>query len=170
MASLRHVDARTYDLVGDRVTLGRDPTNDVVLAGDPKISRSHVGLERREGQWVLLDLDSRNGTTVNGRRVHRHPLREGDRIEVGGTLLTFVAGEDENATEIAAAQPHPAADLSVREKEILGLVAQGLTDRAIGEHLFISVSTVRSHLDRIKEKTGLRRRPELTRFALQAEI
>ena len=169
MASLRRDDAPPYDLVGDRVTLGRDPVNDIVLPGDATISRSHAELDRRERQWVVLDLESRNGTMVNGRRINRHPLRDGDRIEVGSTLLTFVAGEDENATEIVPDDRAPAADLSRREREILDLVAQGLTDRAIGEQLFISVSTVRSHLDRIKEKTGLRRRIELTRFALQAD-
>jgi DNA-binding CsgD family transcriptional regulator len=50
------------------------------------------------------------------------------------------------------------------------LVAEGNTDREIAEHLFISVSTVRSHLDRIGDKTGLRRRSELTRMAMELGI
>lgn len=170
MASLRHADEGPCELIGDRITLGRDPVNDVVLADDPRISRTHAELSRSDGQWVLNDLNSSNGTYANGRRIQRHPLRDGDQIEVGSTVLTFSVSHDENATEVGAIGPEPATGLSDREKEILGLVAQGLTDRAIAERLFISPSTVRSHLDRIKEKTGLRRRTELTRFALQTEI
>jgi DNA-binding CsgD family transcriptional regulator len=49
-------------------------------------------------------------------------------------------------------------------------VAGGLTDRQIGERLFISPSTVRSHLDRIGQKTGMRRRAELTRLAVDLGV
>jgi DNA-binding CsgD family transcriptional regulator len=45
-------------------------------------------------------------------------------------------------------------------------VAEGLTDGQIAEKMFISIRTVRSHLDRIRDKTGARRRAELTRLAL----
>jgi DNA-binding NarL/FixJ family response regulator len=56
--------------------------------------------------------------------------------------------------------------LSPREQEVLLLVAQGERDQDIAETLFISVGTVRSHLDHIRTKTGERRRPGLTRFAV----
>lgn len=55
--------------------------------------------------------------------------------------------------------------LSPRERQLIDLVAAGLTDAQIGERLFISIRTVHSHLDRIREKTGARRRAELTRLA-----
>ncbi|MGA8115098.1 MAG: response regulator transcription factor [Actinocatenispora sp.] len=61
-------------------------------------------------------------------------------------------------------------DLSAREKEVLGLVAAGERDQDIAEALSISVRTVRSHLDRIREKTGCRRRPDLTRLAIRKGI
>jgi len=60
--------------------------------------------------------------------------------------------------------------LSVREQEILRLVAEGERDREIAERLFISLKTVHSHLDRIREKTGRRRRADLTRLAFEARI
>lgn len=63
-----------------------------------------------------------------------------------------------------------AAMLTPRERELLTLVAQGRTDTQIAEELFISIRTVRSHLDRIRDKTGCRRRAELTRFALNARL
>ncbi|MGL5817490.1 MAG: response regulator [Phycicoccus sp.] len=61
-------------------------------------------------------------------------------------------------------------ELSDREREVLSLVARGDTDQEIASRLCISVSTVRSHLDRIRDKTGQRRRADLTRFALQHAI
>jgi len=66
--------------------------------------------------------------------------------------------------------PQPAApgsgQLSARERELVILVAQGRTNAEIAAELFISVRTVGSHLDRIRDKTGCRRRADLTRLAL----
>jgi predicted ATPase/DNA-binding CsgD family transcriptional regulator len=62
------------------------------------------------------------------------------------------------------------AQLSARERELVTLVAQGRTDTQIAGQLYIAVSTVRSHLDRIRDKTGSRRRADLTRLALQAGL
>jgi predicted ATPase/DNA-binding CsgD family transcriptional regulator len=59
-----------------------------------------------------------------------------------------------------------ASRLSPREQELVTLVARGRTDAQIAAELFISVRTVRSHLDRIRDKTGYRRRADLTRLAL----
>jgi predicted ATPase/DNA-binding CsgD family transcriptional regulator/transcriptional regulator with XRE-family HTH domain len=56
--------------------------------------------------------------------------------------------------------------LSARERELVTLVAQGRTNAQIAAQLYISVRTVTSHLDRIREKTGYRRRADLTRLAL----
>ena len=56
--------------------------------------------------------------------------------------------------------------LSARERELVTLVAQGRTNAQIAAQLYISVRTVGSHLDRIRDKTGCRRRADLTRLAL----
>jgi DNA-binding CsgD family transcriptional regulator len=56
--------------------------------------------------------------------------------------------------------------LSPRERELLALLGQGLTDREIANALGIALSTVHSHLDRIRDKTGRRKRSQLTRLAL----
>ncbi|MHB8293390.1 MAG: response regulator [Acidimicrobiales bacterium] len=60
--------------------------------------------------------------------------------------------------------------LTPREREVLRLLAEGETDHDIAEQLFISVSTVHSHLDRIREKTGQRRRAGLTRLAFEEGV
>ena len=54
-----------------------------------------------------------------------------------------------------------------RERDVLRLISEGLTDKIIAERLFISANTVRSYLERIREKTGLHRRSELTRLAIE---
>jgi predicted ATPase/class 3 adenylate cyclase/DNA-binding CsgD family transcriptional regulator len=60
--------------------------------------------------------------------------------------------------------------LSAREQELVVLVAQGRTDAQIAERLYLSIRAVRSHLDRIRDKTGCRRRADLTRLALSTEL
>ncbi len=64
----------------------------------------------------------------------------------------------------------PKLGLSARERQVLSLLASGERDQDIAEALSISVRTVRSHLDRIRDKTGRRRRPELTRLAIEEGI
>jgi predicted ATPase/DNA-binding CsgD family transcriptional regulator len=71
--------------------------------------------------------------------------------------------------EPPAAAPGPEA-LSPRERELVTLVARGHTDAQIASQLHISVRTVSSHLDRIRDKTGCRRRADLTRLALSAGL
>jgi DNA-binding CsgD family transcriptional regulator len=69
------------------------------------------------------------------------------------------------------ASPAPAlTSLSPRERELVTLVAQGRTDAQIAAQLYITVRTVSSHLDRIRDKTGCRRRADLTRLALTAGL
>jgi len=80
-------------------------------------------------------------------------------------------GADEAADADGAAATAPGlAMLSPRERELIILVAQGRTDAQIAAQLYITVRTVSSHLDRIRDKTGCRRRADLTRLALGAGL
>ncbi|MDW8362766.1 MAG: response regulator [Myxococcales bacterium] len=73
----------------DEVVLGRGQDAGFVL-DDPQTSRKHARIRRLpDGTYELEDLGSRNGTFVNGERRDRAPLRFGDRIQVGTTLLLF---------------------------------------------------------------------------------
>ena len=73
-------------------------------------------------------------------------------------------------TGTTADQATGLARLSPRERELVTLVARGRTDAQIAAELFITVRTVTSHLDRIRDKTGCRRRADLTRLALNAGL
>jgi hypothetical protein len=66
--------------------LGRHHSCDLVLS-DPSVSRRHARLVFRDGNWVLQDLESTNGTIVNGVLVGRCALRPGDRVMIGDEQL-----------------------------------------------------------------------------------
>ena len=68
--------------------LGRQPDNQLVLADD-QVSRKHAQIENTPNGWALIDLKSRNGVIVDGRKIDRHILSSGDRLRVGNTLLMF---------------------------------------------------------------------------------
>ena len=87
-----------------------------------------------------------------------------------GTAMTLTTAA-QFASVVTAPQPQGSsglAQLSAREQELVILVARGAADAQIAAQLYISVSTVRSHLDRIRDKTGRRHRADLTRLAPQA--
>jgi hypothetical protein len=71
------------------VTLGRSSRCDVVL-DDANVSRQHAELRPRGGSWVLTDLGSTNGSSVNGRRIDAPTVvKPGDEIELGTSAMTF---------------------------------------------------------------------------------
>jgi pSer/pThr/pTyr-binding forkhead associated (FHA) protein len=78
-------------LDGDVLSIGRLPENDVAI-DSPRASRRHARIERTAAGYLLRDLNSNNGTTVNGRRVTTHRLEDCDTIRIGGTQMTFKAG------------------------------------------------------------------------------
>jgi DNA-binding CsgD family transcriptional regulator len=87
-----------------------------------------------------------------------------------GTKMTLAAAAELVTMLTAPQETEPTAlggGLTERERELVTLVAQGHTNAEIAARLFISGRTVSSHLDRIRDKTGRRRRADLTRLALQ---
>jgi hypothetical protein len=81
----------SYEVFGLPVTVGAVEGNDLTLP-DPRVSRNHAVLERRGRGVELLDLNSENGTFVNGDRITRRRLAPGDRVSLGGAvMLTFEA-------------------------------------------------------------------------------
>ena len=89
----------------DAVSIGRDETNDVCLPHET-ISRHHARLIYEDGSWTVSDLNSSNGTQVNGRKIEREPLQHMDEIQLGEAVLIFIDdasplfGDEEGAPEI----------------------------------------------------------------------
>jgi predicted ATPase/DNA-binding CsgD family transcriptional regulator len=138
-----------------------------------------VVLQGREGFSVPSHPDMPEGWLQR-----QEPLREARRVlgpaqaraaeERGAAMSLATAAEYALMLTAAGTQP-PAAvlgpeGLSPRERELVTLVARGHTDAQIASQLYISVRTVSSHLDRIRDKTGCRRRADLTRLALSAGL
>ncbi|MCB9693170.1 MAG: FHA domain-containing protein [Alphaproteobacteria bacterium] len=90
--------------------LGRAKECELYLKDDPMLSRVHCQLERVDGQWFAVDRESANGTRVNGLHVSgRSLLEEGDRVEIGRTLLLF--------TRHTPAVPEPAETIEELEPD-----------------------------------------------------
>lgn len=83
-----------FPLGDERTTIGRGLQTDVRI-NDEGISRTHAVVEADGGEYYLSDAGSTNGTFANGSKVDRHPLREGDKIQIGASsVLKFTYHDD----------------------------------------------------------------------------
>src|SRR5437763_10237263 len=83
------------------VTIGREEGN-VLRLNDERVSRFHAKVQADNGEVILTDLESTNGTRVNGAVVQIRRLRAGDRINVGRSLLLFGSEQEILARVVAA--------------------------------------------------------------------
>ena len=115
----------TIPLPDAEAALGRDPTNAVAVA-DASVSRKHCLLRREEdGRFRVKDLDSRNGTLVNGLAVKEQWLHHGDEIATGDSVFLFLLEEEDLPAPVGRVEfddSHPTAETKViQPKEVLYL-------------------------------------------------
>ncbi len=79
---------KEYVIKSGLANIGRDANNDIIL-NDDAVSRQHARLRFENGDFYLTDLDSLNHTFVNGERITRRVLSDGDRIQIGSMVLSF---------------------------------------------------------------------------------
>lgn len=91
---------KAHDIAGSAI-LGRGDTVQVRV-DDTKASREHCRVFEQLGRWVVADLNSRNGITVNGIKKTRHELKDGDKIAIGETVLVFQGGAKPAPAKAAA--------------------------------------------------------------------
>ena len=84
---------RVYRDVPVPVTIGREEGN-VLRLNDERVSRYHAKVQAEDGDIILTDLDSTNGTRVNGAAVQIRRLRPGDQLSIGRTMLLFGTMEE----------------------------------------------------------------------------
>ncbi len=84
---------RIFRELGVPVTIGREEGN-VLRLNDERVSRFHAKVQQDNGDFILTDLESTNGTRVNGNTVQIRRLRAGDRVGVGRSLLLFGSSEE----------------------------------------------------------------------------
>ncbi len=157
--------------------------------GDPAVAATLYGaadhLYEQAGQaYDALDLGLRAGCharllDVLGEAAFDAACQCGRTLsQADATALAVSTAQldprPEPAVTAPAARPAPAdgpdGPLSARERQIMALLAGGASNAKIAEALFVTPNTVRTHLDRIRDKTGARNRAELTRYAMQAGI
>nr|BFD61735.1 hypothetical protein BdHM001_04160 [Bdellovibrio sp. HM001]BFD65547.1 hypothetical protein HAGR004_05690 [Bdellovibrio sp. HAGR004] len=91
------------------VSLGRGPENDIVLSGDPRVSRQHAEIKQRGSEFVLVNLSQKNFVMVNGQNVQSEPLTNDSVIQIGETEILFRA----EMPEVQVAPPPAAAPAPV---------------------------------------------------------
>lgn len=98
---------RTFRELATPVTIGREEGNTLRL-NDERVSRFHAKVQFDNGEIILTDLESTNGTRVNGNVVQIRRLRPGDRVGVGRSLLLFGSDKEisaRNATLFGLSTP-----------------------------------------------------------------
>lgn len=74
--------------VNGTISIGRSHTNQVILR-DAKVSRQHAEIKMRDNECILIDLNSSNGSMVNGQKIHEHILSPNDEIQIGDYVLQY---------------------------------------------------------------------------------
>jgi hypothetical protein len=166
-------------LEADRLTIGRSPDNDLVLP-DSSVSRHHAILERIGAGWFIRDLNSSNGTEVNGDRfLGERALRNDDEILLGRTRLVF---HDRASNDPSTSKRDPVPRLTPKEREVLielckpvlsgGAFRAPATVHEIADRMFVGEAAVKAHLARLYDKFGIYvdgrdRRRELANRAIE---
>lgn len=139
------------------------------------VSRNHAKIVIfDDGRPQLVDLESTNGTFVNGRSVDVCALRDGDRIQLGPAVvlrLIYLSPAMVEQHERATVQPPaPPLPLTPRELEVADLVVEGLTNPDIATRLHISLRTVTTHLANIYKRLDINSRAALTRVMMEHRL
>jgi hypothetical protein len=180
---------RRWPLHSAVVTIGRALSADVVVEGDPLVSRLHSTLERLGDAWTVVDNGlSRNGTFVNGRRISgRVHLHDRDEIRVGTTVLMFCAPAEDTDPPTLVGEPLPtAARLTDAQRAVLVALcrpygaardfALPATNHQIAVDLCLSLDAVKTQLRVLFHKFGIdhlpqnQKRTRLVELALQHGI
>jgi len=150
-------------LEGDRLTVGRGPSNDLALEADSKVSRLHAVLERYQSGWAIRDMGSRNGTFVNGERlITERVLRPGDEVTIGDTRLAYRLDEAPDAALGATRVAEGPPELTRREREVLvalcrpvfssDMFTEPASVKDIAQQLFVTEAAVKQHLAHLYDK------------------
>jgi hypothetical protein len=176
------MERRALVLDADRLTVGSAADNDVVV-DDPSVSRVHAIVQHLNGRWFIEDCGSRNGTTVNGRRlVGVVAMQPDDDVVLGRARLHFrgQASAGGRPTDAVVARP----DVTPREHDVLvalcaplasgDLFTEPATVREMAATLNVTDNAVKLHLANLADKFSIvgpeRRRSRLANAALDAGV
>jgi DNA-binding CsgD family transcriptional regulator len=166
---------RLFSIVEPVCVVGRGDDVHLQLC-DIGVSRRHAALHSMDGQLILEDLGSCNGTYVNGQRITGPvTLHCGDELQLGPCELRVALRSSRSERSECTTQPIAPVvrtqsallgTLSPRERELLPLLAGGLSQRELAAQLGVTVKTIETYRTRIGHKLGVSNRAGLIRFAL----
>lgn len=110
------LEGTTFALTEEEVTIGRDASNQLCI-NDHSVSRQHCLIRREAGGFKIMDLESFNGTFVNGVPVGDQPLKHGDQVALGRALFLFLLDEIESGAShspVELSEDNPAAVSTIR--------------------------------------------------------
>ena len=171
-----------YRVKARRQTIGRAPDCEIRLPDDT-VSRRHAQIWRRGRLVFVRDLDSLNGTFVDGKRLTRCALASGRELRLGDVVVEIVVRHSStpaadlwrvDSTTVArkrapAAVEFKVGGLSDGERQVLRLLAQGLSEKRAAARLSLSYHTVHTHVKHIHKQLGVRSRAELMAVCLSQE-
>jgi len=129
----------TFDRLMTPITIGREEDNDIQL-NDERVSRVHAKIQEDRGQIILTDLNSTNGSRVNGHPVQLRVLRPGDHVQIGRCTLLYGSDQQikdrarEIGVEVPALSPIRHAESSGTDSDALDSQLLAAADMR-GEHL-----------------------------------
>ncbi|HEX3559987.1 MAG TPA: sigma 54-interacting transcriptional regulator [Pyrinomonadaceae bacterium] len=163
-----------FELGGEEISVGRESSNQISIA-DALLSRRHCVVRRENSRHKLVDLNSLNGTFVNGKPIREHLLEHGDQISIGESRLVFLGHEGEpaarlsNLVEVSEQHLNAHTTMRMRAQDALSLDPRDESSRlpalaglARDLTLLVKISTI---INSIREPEELQR--ELLRFVFE---
>jgi pSer/pThr/pTyr-binding forkhead associated (FHA) protein len=165
------------------LTVGRDPSCDIALPWDDRVSRTHAVLERLGHAWTLADDGiSRNGTFLNGSRLTtRQRLEDRDSVRVGGTTIAFRHPGDRDSGVTNLDNPAGGVELTTMQRKVLvalcrpfhegaSLYAAPASNAEIAAELVLSVEAVKTHMRGLFERFRVGDLPQNQKRARVVEL
>ena len=129
---LGHQQGQVYSLDSRPLSIGREPTSDVILSPDSPASRRHAEIVCGDGEWTIRDLESRNGTELNGVRIELGTLNHNDEILVGDNVFIFEYCDRCTAETVAAASRSiPAAPKGLQNEPATQRLVKSMAEKTM---------------------------------------
>jgi len=162
--------SRVIQLEGERITLGRSSAAELCFPDDTGLSRQHLAFEREGDAWLLHDLNSKNGTILNGSRVSkRMPLKSGDRVMAGHLILVYDGATARNSKPVVIFDPREEEEEHTSSSTVITSL-EGVIKPDRGENSGVAAAQVSALIRAGNELAGHRPLPELFRFILDLAI